>query len=134
MVPVQEVGYKVAVTVKSNIPDFGPALPEPPVFYDPVDFREFLLTKRTPSSLERFVSPARVVLNKWADAGERRAVVNSERAAYKRNQLGVSIQRTRNILLTETIKKYAPEVRLRSSPSLSLPLFVCWSSCCQAGL
>jgi hypothetical protein len=41
----------VAVTVKSNIPDFGPALPEPPVFYDPVDFREFLLTKRTPSTL-----------------------------------------------------------------------------------
>jgi hypothetical protein len=31
----------------------------------------------------------------------------------------VSIQRTRNILLTETIKKYAPEVRLRSSPSSS---------------
>jgi hypothetical protein len=46
------VGYKVAVTVKSNIPDFGPSLPDPPVFYDPVDFREFLLTKRAYLALQ----------------------------------------------------------------------------------
>jgi hypothetical protein len=59
VVSVQEAGYKVAVTVKCNIPDFGPALPEPPVFYDPVDFREFLLTKRTPWTLEHFVPLAR---------------------------------------------------------------------------
>jgi hypothetical protein len=68
VVSVQEAGYKVAVTVKSNIPDFGPALPEPPVFYDPVDFREFLLTKRTHWTLEHIVSPcAGLVVNKCAD-------------------------------------------------------------------
>jgi len=44
----QEIGYRLAVTVKSNIPEFGPDVPDPPFFDNLNGFREFLLTKRKP--------------------------------------------------------------------------------------
>ncbi len=39
------------------------------------------------------------------------SVVNSERAAYKRNQLAISIQRTRARLLSDIVKQFTPIVR-----------------------
>ncbi|KAK7880221.1 hypothetical protein WMY93_033104, partial [Mugilogobius chulae] len=37
--------YKVSVTAREDVPEFGPALPRPPVFKQGPDFTEFLLTK-----------------------------------------------------------------------------------------
>ncbi|XP_064384734.1 rap1 GTPase-activating protein 1-like isoform X3 [Halichondria panicea] len=37
--------YKVAVTAKDDVPQFGPPLPDPAVFQKGPDFREWLLTK-----------------------------------------------------------------------------------------
>ncbi|XP_076836191.1 rap1 GTPase-activating protein 2b isoform X3 [Brachyhypopomus gauderio] len=37
--------YKVSVTARNDVPQFGPPLPNPPVFKKGPEFREFLLTK-----------------------------------------------------------------------------------------
>uniref|UniRef100_A0A8C5LZ27 RAP1 GTPase activating protein 2 n=1 Tax=Leptobrachium leishanense TaxID=445787 RepID=A0A8C5LZ27_9ANUR len=37
--------YKVSVTAREDVPSFGPPLPNPPVFQNNSEFREFLLTK-----------------------------------------------------------------------------------------
>ncbi|XP_060115466.1 rap1 GTPase-activating protein 2 [Heteronotia binoei] len=37
--------YKVAVTAREDVPSFGPSLPNPPVYQNNSEFREFLLTK-----------------------------------------------------------------------------------------
>ena len=37
--------YKVAITAKDSVPQFGPPLPDPAVFQKGSDFREWLLTK-----------------------------------------------------------------------------------------
>lgn len=37
--------YKVAVTAKESVPDFGPPLPDPAVFQKGSEFRDWLLTK-----------------------------------------------------------------------------------------
>ncbi|XP_056586241.1 rap1 GTPase-activating protein 2b isoform X2 [Triplophysa dalaica] len=37
--------YKVSVTAREDVPQFGPPLPNPPVFKKGPEFREFLLTK-----------------------------------------------------------------------------------------
>ena len=40
-----QVSYKVSVTARSDVPYFGPSLPNPPVFKRGEEFKEFLLTK-----------------------------------------------------------------------------------------
>ena len=37
--------YKVAITAKDEVPNFGPPLPDPAVFQKGTDFRDWLLTK-----------------------------------------------------------------------------------------
>ncbi|KPP64165.1 rap1 GTPase-activating protein 2-like, partial [Scleropages formosus] len=37
--------FQVSVTAREDVPSFGPALPDPPIFTEPSRLREFLLTK-----------------------------------------------------------------------------------------
>ncbi|XP_036394546.1 rap1 GTPase-activating protein 2 [Megalops cyprinoides] len=37
--------YQVSITAREDVPPFGPALPDPPIFTERSQFREFLLTK-----------------------------------------------------------------------------------------
>lgn len=37
--------YKVAVTAKNEVPNFGPPLPDPAIFQKGAEFRDWLLTK-----------------------------------------------------------------------------------------
>eukprot|EP01102_Stenamoeba_stenopodia_P007435 TRINITY_DN2080_c1_g2_i2.p1 TRINITY_DN2080_c1_g2~~TRINITY_DN2080_c1_g2_i2.p1 ORF type:complete len:388 (-),score=95.72 TRINITY_DN2080_c1_g2_i2:905-2068(-) len=72
--------YRVGVCSK-DFPDFGPALPDPPVFEKTPEFREFLLTK----------------------------MVNGERAAYHSQKLSKGIKRTVGMFLKELFDQYLQE-------------------------
>ncbi|KAK2827966.1 hypothetical protein Q5P01_019000 [Channa striata] len=63
--------YKVSVTAREDVPQFGPPLPKPPVFKKGLKFREFLLTK----------------------------LINSELACYKSERFARLEERTRAALL-----------------------------------
>ncbi|XP_013855582.1 rap1 GTPase-activating protein 2 [Austrofundulus limnaeus] len=39
------VAYKVSVSAREDVPPFGPVIPDPPIFTDRSQLREFLLTK-----------------------------------------------------------------------------------------
>ncbi|XP_061627101.1 rap1 GTPase-activating protein 1-like isoform X11 [Phyllopteryx taeniolatus] len=63
--------YKVSVTARDDVPFFGPALPNPPVFKKGLDFHEFLFTK----------------------------LINAEYACYKAEKFAKLEERTRSALL-----------------------------------
>ncbi|KAI4878770.1 hypothetical protein NFI96_028768, partial [Prochilodus magdalenae] len=68
--------YKVSVTARDDVPQFGPPLPNPPVFKKGPEFREFLLTK----------------------------LINAELACYRSDRfakLEVSIKRTAALYLSQ---------------------------------
>ena len=66
------VSYKVSVTARSDVPYFGPSLPNPPVFKKGEEFKEFLLTK----------------------------LINAENACYKAEKFSTLERRTRSCLLS----------------------------------
>ncbi|XP_051956498.1 rap1 GTPase-activating protein 2-like isoform X2 [Xyrauchen texanus] len=63
--------YKVSVTAREDVSQFGPPLPNPPIFKKGPDFREFLLTK----------------------------LINAELACYRSNRFAKLEERTRTELL-----------------------------------
>ncbi|TRY76005.1 hypothetical protein DNTS_010905 [Danionella cerebrum] len=63
--------YKVSVTAREDVPQFGPSLPNPPIFKKGPEFREFLLTK----------------------------LINAELACYRSNRFAKLEERTRTELL-----------------------------------
>uniref|UniRef100_A0AAR2LGA8 Rap-GAP domain-containing protein n=1 Tax=Pygocentrus nattereri TaxID=42514 RepID=A0AAR2LGA8_PYGNA len=63
--------YKVSVTARDDVPQFGPPLPNPPVFKKGPEFREFLLTK----------------------------LINAELACYRSDRFAKLEERTRTALL-----------------------------------
>uniref|UniRef100_A0A8C4WZP0 RAP1 GTPase activating protein b n=2 Tax=Eptatretus burgeri TaxID=7764 RepID=A0A8C4WZP0_EPTBU len=67
----EETHYKVAVTARYDVPEFGPALPRPAVFKKGPELREFLLTK----------------------------LINAEHACYKAEKFAKLEERTRTALL-----------------------------------
>lgn len=67
-----DVSYKVSVTARSDVPYFGPSLPNPPVFKKGEEFKEFLLTK----------------------------LINAENACYKAEKFSTLERRTRSCLLS----------------------------------
>ena len=50
--------YKVAVTAKESVPDFGPPLPDPAVFRKGSEFREWLLTKALNAEFKCHMAPS----------------------------------------------------------------------------
>merc|ERR1719445_1254554 len=66
------VSYKVSVTARSDVPYFGPSLPNPPIFKKGEEFKEFLLTK----------------------------LINAENACYKAEKFSTLERRTRSCLLS----------------------------------
>jgi len=67
-----DTSYKVSVTARSDVPYFGPSLPNPAVFKKGVEFKEFLLTK----------------------------LINAENACYKAEKFSTLERRTRSCLLS----------------------------------
>uniref|UniRef100_UPI00358E6DA7 rap1 GTPase-activating protein 1 isoform X11 n=1 Tax=Myxine glutinosa TaxID=7769 RepID=UPI00358E6DA7 len=67
----EDAYYKVAVTARYDVPEFGPALPRPAVFKKGPELREFLLTK----------------------------LINAEHACYKAEKFAKLEERTRTALL-----------------------------------
>lgn len=64
--------YKVTVTARSDVPYFGPSLPNPAIFKKGTEFKEFLLTK----------------------------LINAENACYKAEKFSTLERRTRSCLLS----------------------------------
>ena len=50
--------YKVAVTAKESVPDFGPPLPDPAVFQKGSEFRDWLLTKALNAEFNCHMAPS----------------------------------------------------------------------------
>lgn len=69
--------YKVAITARDDVPEFGPPLPTPAIFQKGPEFKEFLLTK----------------------------LINAELASYKANRFSILAVRTRANLLEDTVDK-----------------------------
>ena len=74
--PEQDDLYRVSVTARSDVPYFGPSLPQPPVFRRGPQFREWLLNK----------------------------LINAETACYKAEKFSKLEQRTRATLLTNLVE------------------------------
>lgn len=68
--------YKVAVAARNDVPKFGPPLPNPAVFEQGPEFRDFILTK----------------------------LINAETACYKAEQFSKLEERTRTALLEVLVK------------------------------
>ena len=64
--------YRVSVTARSDVPYFGPSLPDPAIFRKGSEFKEFLLTK----------------------------LINAENACYKAEKFSTLERRTRSCLLS----------------------------------
>lgn len=67
-----DTSYKVSVTARSDVPYFGPSLPNPAIFKKGSEFKEFLLTK----------------------------LINAENACYKAEKFSTLERRTRSCLLS----------------------------------
>ena len=50
--------YKVAVTAKEPVPDFGPPLPDPAIFQKGSEFRDWLLTKALNAEFKCHMAPS----------------------------------------------------------------------------
>ncbi|CAH0720339.1 unnamed protein product, partial [Brenthis ino] len=72
-----ETRYKVAITARSDVPFFGPTLPQPPIFRKGRELKEFLLTK----------------------------LINAENACYQAAKFAELKQRTRTSLLQSLAEK-----------------------------
>merc|ERR1719445_2058126 len=75
--PDQDDLYRVSGTARSDVPYFGPSLPQPPVFRRGPQFREWLLNK----------------------------LINAETACYKAEKFSKLEQRTRATLLTNLVEE-----------------------------
>lgn len=67
-----DTSYRVSVTARSDVPYFGPSLPDPAIFRKGTEFKEFLLTK----------------------------LINAENACYKAEKFSTLERRTRSCLLS----------------------------------
>jgi len=72
--------YRVEVSCKDGAEEFGPGLPDPPLFEKDDDFRTFLYTK----------------------------FINSERASYSAPGFAKALERTRQDLLMSLYEQYYP--------------------------
>ncbi|XP_062606320.1 rap1 GTPase-activating protein 1-like [Saccostrea cucullata] len=84
--------YKVAVAARSDVPKFGPPLPNPAIFEKGPEFRDFILTK----------------------------LINAETACYKAEQFAKLEERTRTALLEvllQDLSRKTNELFGTSSPS-----------------
>ncbi|KAI9009452.1 hypothetical protein BC832DRAFT_529676, partial [Gaertneriomyces semiglobifer] len=68
-----QVGYRLVLASNTGVPAFGPPLPNPPVFWDPVELHDFLLAK----------------------------MINAENAAYRAPKFRKPHNRTRNAMIDE---------------------------------
>merc|ERR1711892_574362 len=73
--PGDDQMYRVAVTARSDVPNFGPSLPSPPVFKRGPEFREWILNK----------------------------LINAEISSYKADKFKQLKQRTQEALLTNLV-------------------------------
>merc|ERR1712106_458771 len=73
--PGDDEMYRVAVTARSDVPNFGPSLPSPPVFKRGPEFREWILNK----------------------------LINAEISSYKADKFKQLKQRTQEALLTNLV-------------------------------
>ncbi|CAG8636962.1 2396_t:CDS:2 [Dentiscutata erythropus] len=83
--------YRVEITSKEGVPFFGPALPEPPIFYDPILLKKFLVA----------------------------IVINGQNAALKTLKLHEPFIRARNGKVCDLAKRYAPVVLTPLTPPQS---------------
>ncbi|RIB15658.1 hypothetical protein C2G38_2017934 [Gigaspora rosea] len=83
--------YRVEILCKEGVPSFGPALPEPPIFYDPISLKKFLVA----------------------------TVINGQNAAWKTLKLNEPFLRARNGRVCDITKRYAPVVLTPLTPPQS---------------
>ncbi|CAI2170854.1 12338_t:CDS:2 [Funneliformis geosporum] len=71
------VGYRVEIVCKDGVPYFGPSLPNPPIFYDPISLRQFLVA----------------------------IIINGQNAAWKTPKLSEPFQRARGGIIQDIANK-----------------------------
>ncbi|CAG8570371.1 2542_t:CDS:2, partial [Acaulospora colombiana] len=88
--PVRKDAYHVDIVCKEGVPYFGPALPEPPIFDDPLKLKRFLVA----------------------------TVINGRNAAWKAPKLSEPFLRARGAIIQDIVDKLVPP-QLASATSLS---------------
>ncbi|CAG8543967.1 9014_t:CDS:2, partial [Racocetra persica] len=81
----------VEIMCKEGVPSFGPALPDPPIFYDPISLKQFLVA----------------------------TVINGQNAAWKTLKLSEPFYRARNGIVCDIAKRYTPVVLAPLTPPQS---------------
>ncbi|XP_059814833.1 rap1 GTPase-activating protein 2-like, partial [Hypanus sabinus] len=82
-VDTRERVYRVSVTARDGVPWFGPAVPNPAIFPEGPEFREFLLTK----------------------------LINAEYSSYRSERFSVLEERTRNTILSNLCQELHERTR-----------------------
>ncbi|TPX33562.1 hypothetical protein SeMB42_g07447 [Synchytrium endobioticum] len=80
-------GYRVAISTNCQVPHFGPTLPAEPLFFDLMEFREFLLAK----------------------------MINGENAAYKAPRFSRPHYRTRQMMIDEILQDFGASPQIPRS-------------------
>ncbi|CAG8549421.1 20525_t:CDS:2 [Cetraspora pellucida] len=83
--------YSVEIMCKEGVPSFGPALPSPPIFYDLISLKKFLVA----------------------------TVINGQNAAWKTLKLSEPFLRARNGMVCDIAKRYTPLVLTPLTPPQS---------------
>ncbi|XP_041974012.1 GTPase-activating Rap/Ran-GAP domain-like protein 3 [Aricia agestis] len=81
---VEGEGYRLSVYTDDTVPPFGPSLPCPPIFNDPILFREFLLVK----------------------------LMNGEKAAFQTPTFALKRQRTLDTLIRDIYAEHCSDHRV----------------------
>ena len=85
--------WRLWVYSEESVPAFGPSIPHPNTFNDPVQFREFLLTKR---KLPQSYSNPEIEI----------VVINAEKAAFNARVFVEKRYRTNDTLLKDMYMEY----------------------------
>ncbi len=86
--PIDEERYRISVTARSDVPYFGPRLPNPAIFKRGPELKEFLLTK----------------------------LINAENACYKAGRFFSLQKRTRQTLLSNLVGELQRQTEIYTSP------------------
>jgi hypothetical protein len=96
-------GYMLSVCSRKGVPQFGPPIPNPPIFARNEYFRDFLLTKRAyiPGS-----GPPGVCQHDGLTGLQ--LVMNGERAALHSPFIATKMKKSRQMQLEYIIKEFLP--------------------------
>ncbi|KAF9936253.1 Rap/ran-GAP protein [Mortierella alpina] len=115
-------GYSVAIACDEQVPDFGPPLPEPPVFKTPQELRAFLLCKMINGENAAYKAPRLIKPHQRARSGMLDNLVAKANTLAKdkdsdRKQLKQQKAATTPFIATSTLHGYSTTMTTTSAPT-----------------